>query len=181
VQPAAGDLDPRLEELLSRVRLVALDVDGVLTDGRIVHGPQGESQSFCAHDGFAISALLAAGICVAWISGRGSPATERRAAELGVSELALRAGRKDLALQEIQERLGIAPEATASMGDDLPDLALRRRSACFAAPANARPEVLERADLRTRARGGAGAVRELAEHILRAQERWQAIVDAHGG
>jgi 3-deoxy-D-manno-octulosonate 8-phosphate phosphatase (KDO 8-P phosphatase) len=93
----------------------------------------------------------------------------------------LRERDKAAALHGIQARLHIAPSATAAMGDDLPDLALRPRVALFAAPANAVAEVRARADLVTKARGGEGAVREFIELILRSQGRWQAVVDAYGG
>jgi 3-deoxy-D-manno-octulosonate 8-phosphate phosphatase (KDO 8-P phosphatase) len=166
---------------LARVRLLALDVDGVLTDGKIVYGeagPADERLAFDVQDGIALRWLQEAGIAVAWISGRGSPALMHRARELGILEVHLRAVSKRETLREMQVRLGIAPEETAAMGDDLPDLGLRSRSGFFAAPANARPEVRERADVVTGASGGRGAVRELCERLLRAQGRWQAIVDA---
>jgi 3-deoxy-D-manno-octulosonate 8-phosphate phosphatase (KDO 8-P phosphatase) len=176
-QPEPATTDARLED----TRLVALDVDGVLTDGRIVYGSYGpvdERQAFHVHDGIAIQWLLRAGITVAWISGRGCAATAHRARELGVLELHVEVASKGDALRAIQSRLGLSRRETVAMGDDLPDLALRAASGFFAAPANAALEVRERAQLVTHAGGGAGAVRELAEHILRAQGRWQALVEA---
>ena len=83
-------------------------------------------------------------------------------------------------LAQVQERLGVPPEATVSMGDDLPDLGLALRSAVFACPADARPEVREQADLVTTAAGGAGAVRELIEAILRSKELWEPTLDRYG-
>jgi len=121
-----------------------------------------------------------AGVVVAWISGRTSPAVDSRARELRVGEIHLAAVSKTEVLRGIQERLEIAPDETVAMGDDLPDLGLRARAGFFAAPRNARPEILERADLVTTAPGGRGAVRELCERILRAQGRWQGIVDGAG-
>ena len=88
---------------------------------------------------------------------------------------------KEEVLAQVQRDLGVSPEATLAMGDDLPDLALAARAAVFVAPADARPEVRARADLVTRARGGRGAVRELAEALLDARGRWQSIVDGAGG
>ena len=158
--------------VLAGVRLVALDVDGTLTDGRVIYAGEREAQVFHVHDGQGLASLARAEVQVAWISGRGCEATQRRAAELGVRELHLAAGSKERILLEIQERLAIPPEETAAMGDDVPDLGLRARCAFFAAPADARPEVRDVADLVTAARGGAGAVRELAEAILRAKNRW---------
>lgn len=166
---------------LAAIRLLALDVDGVLTDGRVIYTGEQETQEFHVADGLGLKLLMQSGVSVAWITGRGCDATLRRARELGVEELHVAAGPKDRVLAEIQARLGIPPEHTAAMGDDLPDLALRSRAAFFAAPANARPEVRERADLVTNTPGGAGAVREFAELMLRAQGRWTAILDALGG
>lgn len=166
---------------LAQIRLLVLDVDGVLTDGRIAYGeagPSDERPSFHVHDGIALRWLQEAGVEVAWISGRGSPAALHRARELGVREVHFRASSKRATLTEVQERLGIGTDATAGMGDDLPDLGLRARCGFFAAPADARREVRERADLVTESAGGRGAVRELAERILRAKGRWEAIVDA---
>jgi len=172
-------LSTEQSELLAGVRLVALDVDGVLTDGRLIYAEVGETMRFDARDGIAVRWLLQAGVQLAWITGRGSHATARRARELGVEELHTRITDKTAALADVQERLDIPVSATASMGDDLPDLALAARSALFAAPADARPEVREAADLVTRAGGGAGAVRELAEHILRAKGEWEALLSRY--
>jgi len=157
---------------LARARLLALDVDGTLTDGRVTYVGERELQSFDVRDGQGLVWLARAEVQVAWISGRGCEATRRRASELGVRELHLGAGPKEDVLLEIQERLRIAPEETVAMGDDLPDLGLRARAGFFAAPADARPEVLEAADLVVAARGGAGAVRELVEAMLRAKDLW---------
>jgi len=185
VADIGGELQARHARVLAGVRLLALDVDGTLTDGRVTYaeldGGVGELQAFHVQDGQALVWLQRAGVAVAWISGRGSAPTRRRAEELGVAELHLRAGPKDGVLAGIQARLGIAVEHTAAMGDDLPDLALQRRAAFFAAPADARPEVRSAADLVTSARGGRGAVRELAEAILAAQGRWPEIAGSGEG
>jgi 3-deoxy-D-manno-octulosonate 8-phosphate phosphatase (KDO 8-P phosphatase) len=165
---------------LATARLLALDVDGTLTDGRIVWAGATEVQAFHAHDGQALVWLARAGVTVAWISGRGSASTEQRAKELGIAELHLRMPDKEAALREIQARLRIAVAETVAMGDDLPDLALARAAGLFAAPANARPEVRAQARLVTAAGGGHGAVRELAEHLLRARGSWEALASAAG-
>jgi 3-deoxy-D-manno-octulosonate 8-phosphate phosphatase (KDO 8-P phosphatase) len=166
------------ERSLAGARLLALDVDGTLTDGQVVYGESGEIQRFSVHDGAALRWLLEAGVLVVWITGRGCAATERRAQELEITELVQKSGPKDAALADVQERLRVGPGATIAMGDDLPDLGLRARASFFAAPANARPEVRAVADLVTAARGGEGAVRELCELVLRAKGRWSAIVSA---
>jgi len=175
-----GALDARGRALLAGARLLALDVDGVLTDGTVTYFGDAEGQSFSVQDGQGLAWLVAAGVRLAWITGRDPVPARRRAEELGVAEYHARCRDKAGALREIQERLEIPVEATLAMGDDVLDLGLAARAAFFAAPANARPEVRARAHLVTRASGGAGAVRELAELVLRAKERWQAILDGFG-
>ena len=179
--PKRATPSPEALAVLARIRLLALDVDGVLTDGRVVYGDGIESQSFHVHDGNGIRLLIEDGLRVVWISGRGCAATERRAAELGVSALVTDSGPKDAVLARLQERFEVAPEETAAMGDDLPDLALRAHSRFFACPCDAREEVRAVANFVTHAAGGRGAVREFAEQLLRARERWDAIVRASGG
>lgn len=171
-------LEPSLVERLAAVRLVALDVDGVLTEGRVQYLGDEELQSFCVQDGQGIVLARRAGIEFTWITGRGCAATERRARELGIEELHVGVGPKYEVLASVQERLGIPRAETVSMGDDLPDLGLAARSGVFVAPANGRPEIREHADHVTAATGGRGAVRELVELLLTARGRWQAIVDA---
>ncbi len=171
--PAAG----ALERALAEARLVVLDVDGTLTDGRVAYLGVEELCSFHVHDGQGLVWLREAGVELAWITGRGSRAVERRARELGVRELHLRVGDKGRVLGELQERLDIPARHTVAMGDDLPDLALAVRAALFVAPANAHAEVRARAGLVTAAAGGAGAVRELCERLLAARGLWQAHLD----
>ncbi|MFT5291687.1 MAG: 3-deoxy-D-manno-octulosonate 8-phosphate phosphatase (KDO 8-P phosphatase) [Planctomycetota bacterium] len=173
-----------LDKRLRAVKLVALDVDGVLTDGRVIHGDwsQGggvELQAFDVTDGAALVWLRRAGLRVVWISGRGCEATKKRAEEVGVDELFVRAGPKDQVLKGIQEAHSVARAETLAMGDDLPDLRMLLRAGIFIAPANARPEVRAQADLITEARGGRGAVREVAERLLRARGEWDALVDSY--
>ena len=162
-------------EALSRVRLLALDVDGVLTDGRIRYLGEQELQVFHVHDGQALRWLIAAGVRVAWITGRGCEATEKRARELGVEELHMGTGDKKACLAEIQGRLGVSRQETASVGDDLPDLSLAEGSGLFIAPPNAAPEVAARADFLTGASGGQGCVREVVEALLRARGAWEEV------
>ena len=166
-----------LEAQLERTKLLVLDVDGVLTDGRVVYGSGEELQFFDVQDGQGLAWLRKVGITVAWITGRGCEATRRRAEELGVAELHMKSGPKDTVLREVQKRLGIAPDETVAMGDDLPDLGLARHAGVFAAPANARPQVKERADIVTEASGGRGAVREICERILVARNALAGFLD----
>lgn len=177
--PSADSPTSALLERLGRVRLLALDVDGVLTDGRVVYAGNLELQSFHVADGQALRWLDGAGIACAWITGRGCASTKRRAKELGC-ELHTQVRDKTAVLSEVQARLGIAPDETLAMGDDLPDLALAQVAGLFAAPSNAAREVRERADLVTTRAGGEGAVRELVEKILQAQGAWEAILARYG-
>lgn len=169
-----------VEKRLARARLLVLDVDGVLTDGRVTYAGETELQSFCVYDGASFRWLREAGMEIAWITGRGSDATRRRARELGVDELHMRARPKAGVLADVQARLGISPEETVAMGDDLHDLDLAAGAAVFACPANARAEVRVRAEIVTVASGGGGAVRELAETILRAKGLWTERVASFG-
>jgi|FLOH01.1.fsa_nt_gi 3-deoxy-D-manno-octulosonate 8-phosphate phosphatase (KDO 8-P phosphatase) len=173
-----------LEQRLANIKLLVLDVDGVLTDGRIYYDSRGdddgnaesttELQAFHAADGLGITLLRNAGVTVAWISGRGCAATKRRAKELGIEELHLHArGGKYPILTGIQERLGVTKEQTAAMGDDIVDLAMARGAGVLACPADARDELVRRADFVADRKGGRGAVRDFCEAILRAKDLWE--------
>jgi 3-deoxy-D-manno-octulosonate 8-phosphate phosphatase (KDO 8-P phosphatase) len=164
-------------DALARVRLVALDVDGVLTDGRVIYVGDVEAQLFDVQDGQGLAWLKRAGIALAWITGRGAACTEKRAAELGVDALHMRTRDKHATLRDVQARLGISAEETLAMGDDVADLGLARAAALFVAPANARPELKARASFVTAASGGRGAVREVCEALLRARGAWAALLD----
>jgi 3-deoxy-D-manno-octulosonate 8-phosphate phosphatase (KDO 8-P phosphatase) len=164
---------------LGACRLLVLDVDGVLTDGRVIYVGGEEAQAFDVRDGQGLVWLARAGVEVAWISGRGCAATEKRASELGVRALRLRVSDKGAALSRLQEERAIQPAETVAMGDDLADFALAARAALFAAPADAHELVREHASIVTAAKGGRGAVRELCEAILRAKDRWSEIVAEH--
>jgi 3-deoxy-D-manno-octulosonate 8-phosphate phosphatase (KDO 8-P phosphatase) len=173
----AADLVARL----SRVRLVALDVDGTLTDGGVqyveVDYAHSELMRFDVRDGQGLVWLRRElDVKVAWITGRGCKSTERRAKELGIDALEMNSGPKDEVLAKIQKRFGLEVDQTLAMGDDLPDLKLAARAAVFAAPSDARDHVRARADLITEECGGHGAVREVCEALLAAQGRWSALV-----
>ena len=158
------------------IRLLVLDVDGVLTDGTFVlHGESGESKAFHSADGLGLRLLMDAGIKVAFLTGRESDAVERRGRELGVD--AVVSGRRDKreALDELCRRLGVEVAETAYMGDDLVDLPAMRAAGYAAAPADARPEALEASDYIAPCRGGRGAVRDLCEHILREAGLWEQV------
>ena len=136
-----------------------------------------ELQAFSVKDGYALARLQPAGIAHVWITGRGCDATERRAKELGVTELLLEVRNKTEALAEVQARLGVSKAETLVMGDDIPDLEMRSGADVFAAPRDAAPEVLEHADLISAFAGGEGAAREVCELILSAQGAWPGSED----
>jgi 3-deoxy-D-manno-octulosonate 8-phosphate phosphatase (KDO 8-P phosphatase) len=169
-----------------RVRLLVLDVDGVLTDGRMILSERGdELKAFHTHDGLGINLARRSGILVALVTGEKSPIAQARGAKLGLEDIVLGARRKGEVLAELMAKHGVSPEQTAFMGDDLLDLPALERAGLAVAPANAVPEVRAIAHVVTRAAGGAGAVRECVELILRAQGRWReavrAFVSEHGG
>ena len=154
----------------SQVSLVVLDVDGVLTDGRLWYGPDGESlKVFDVRDGHGIKNLISAGIGVAVISGRRSGAVTARMRELGVSDVAQGVKDKARALAELLKRNAIEAKRVACLVDDTPDLELMAAVGLPAAVADAHPEVLAAAQHVTRARGGRGAVREFCDWLVAAR------------
>jgi 3-deoxy-D-manno-octulosonate 8-phosphate phosphatase (KDO 8-P phosphatase) len=160
-----------------RVRLLGLDVDGVLTDNGVFIGPVAgqrvELKRFDIQDGLGLILLRSAGLPVVWLSGRSSEATALRAAELRVEELLQVPGpRKAAALADLLKRRGIEWEEVAFVGDDLADLPVLRKVGLPIAVANAVPEVKAVAAHVTTASGGHGAVREVVEALLRARGDW---------
>ena len=154
----------------SGVRLLVLDVDGVLTDGRLWFGPDGElMKAFHVRDGVGIKAVLGAGIEVAIISGRQSAAVQRRAAELGIRHVRLGFENKAQALRELLAELGISADATACVVDDTPDLPLMALVALPIAVADAHSDVIAAARAVTTLPGGAGAVREVCDMLIDAR------------
>jgi len=168
-------LPAEIRKQLEPVRLLILDVDGVLTDGRLFIAAEGELvKSFHVHDGLGIRLLLDAGIKIGIITGRRSVLLEARCRELGLdADLIVQASKdKGKDLDAMQLSLGIDDSQTAAMGDDLPDLPILRRAVLSACPADAAPEVIAACDIVCRADGGRGAVREIAELLLKGQHRW---------
>lgn len=155
------------------IRLLVLDVDGVLTDGRLYFGENGnELKTFDTQDGHGIKMLQQAGIPCAIITGRNTQLVARRAKNLGIAHLLQ--GREDklVALRELIATLGISLDAVAYVGDDWPDLPAIMSAGFGVAVANAHPELRQRADYTTQFAGGRGAVREVCDLILRAQDRY---------
>ena len=150
------------------IQAIFFDVDGVLTDGRLYIDERGrELKVFDTKDGHGIKMAIAAGLKVAWISGRTSGATVLRARELGVRAVKQGVKEKGAAVRDYLSRWKLEPSEAAACGDDLPDLELFEACGFSACPADAVPGVRERADLVLKNPGGRGAVREFVEEILR--------------
>ncbi|MBU6469219.1 MAG: 3-deoxy-manno-octulosonate-8-phosphatase KdsC [Gammaproteobacteria bacterium] len=161
---------PALEERAARVQLAVFDVDGVFTDGRLYYGARGEQlKAFHVRDGHGIRLLLHHGMRVAVISGRRSPAVAQRMRELGIRHLFQGRDDKLAVLQKLLQRLELAWNQVACVGDDLVDLPLFEVAGLAVAVADAQPEVRARAHHVTRARGGEGAVREVCDLLLAAR------------
>jgi 3-deoxy-D-manno-octulosonate 8-phosphate phosphatase (KDO 8-P phosphatase) len=164
----------------SRVKMVIFDVDGVLTDGRIVIDAYGvESKNFNVQDGTGIKYLLRAGVKVAFITGRRSTVVSIRAKELGVGEVHQQVKETLVAYRKILEKHVLNDEDVCYVGDDLTDIPVMRKVGFPVAVANARPEVRNEAAYVTQAEGGRGAARELAERILKDQGVWDAILSRY--
>jgi 3-deoxy-D-manno-octulosonate 8-phosphate phosphatase (KDO 8-P phosphatase) len=156
-----------------KVRLFFVDVDGVLTDGRITLNERGEEiTSFHVKDGLGLKMLMSEGVAVVIITGRTSGAVVHRARELGIADLYQGSGDKGALCRRILEEKGIHRDAACAMGDDLPDLAMFRETGVAIAVADAAEEVRRQADYVTRSAGGHGAVREACEWILKQQGEW---------
>lgn len=177
--------EPIAPELAQRIRLVVLDVDGVMTDGGIYlgatdAGERVELKRFDIQDGLGIRLVREAGIKVAIVTGRESHAVRLRAEELEVDEVHQDPSAAKLRIvQEMLERLGIGWEETAFVGDDLPDLAILRRVGLPAVVGNATSDARACAAWAARREGGRGAVREFAEALLTARGVWAERVEAY--
>lgn len=167
-------------EQLQSVCMIAMDVDGVLTNGEIVYGAEGEElKAFNILDGCGIAVAREAGLMTAFVTGRTSAAVERRASELGVTSLVAGCRDKGAAILDLAKKHGISPKEIAFIGDDLNDLLAFRRCACRIAVNNACDDLKAEADHVTALCGGSGAVREAIEWILKAQGKWADAVAAY--
>lgn len=163
-------IDNVLRERARGIRLLVLDVDGVLTDGRIYMGPDGESlKVFHVRDGAGVVAAVRAGIAVAIISGRDSVAVRRRAAELGIRHVRQGVEDKAIALAELQRELGVTAAETACVGDDTPDLPMLENAGLAVAVADAHGALGPVVHWVTTASGGRGAVREVCDLLINAR------------
>ena len=171
------DYPPEVWQRAQAIRLLILDVDGVLTDGGLYFDAQGEPlKVFHVRDGHGIKMAQMAGIEVALLSGRGSEAALHRATELGIDHFFQGLRDKLAAMKEIEAALQIRPQEVAVVGDELVDLPIMARGGLAVAVADAVPEVLAAAHWVTANPGGRGAVREVCDLLLKAQGKWEEIV-----
>lgn len=171
-------LKPEAENILKRIRLLVLDVDGVLTDGYIIYHDDGrETKTFDVKDGFGLRLLKISGIEVCIATGRMSGALHHRCKNLGIELIFEGLRHKAAILDELIEKTGIPPEHMAFIGDDLLDLSLMNQVAMAVAVADAQKEVLQAAHAVTWSKGGRGAVREVCEAILKAQGKWGVLIE----
>ncbi len=150
----------------SGIKLLAVDVDGTLTDGKILYGPAGVTQAFSAKDGSGIMQLLEKGIQVAFVSFRDFNSTRRRAADLGVKLLCLGSTDKAASVRGLADHLEIPLSSVLFMGDDIKDIPAMKITGVSACPRDAAEEVRDLCSVVTESNGGEGAVREIAERIL---------------
>jgi len=165
-----------MDAKLAKIKLLLLDVDGVLTDGRIIYDSQGnELKAFDVKDGHGLKMIQRAGIQVGIITGRSSEVVRRRAAELGIDILYQGALRKLEPYREILDQYSLSDEQIAYVGDDIVDLPILRRVGFSATVADAIPDVLPLVDYVTARPGGRGAVREVCDLLLRAIGQWDEL------
>ena len=174
-------MTPDVPRMAAKIRLLLMDVDGVLTDAKLYLVPDGagnlvETKGFDAQDGIALQWMSWKGIVTGVISGRVSPATVERAKQCNIHYVYQGHIEKIPILEEIMADAGVTKEQVGYVGDDLTDVVVMRRVGLAIAPANARPEVKAQAHYITAAAGGKGAVREVVELIMNAQGTWDEIL-----
>jgi 3-deoxy-D-manno-octulosonate 8-phosphate phosphatase (KDO 8-P phosphatase) len=178
-KPSAAQGPADATERASRIKLMIFDVDGVFTDGSLFFTAEGDTmKSFNSLDGYGVKALASIGVQTAIITGRQSGIVTARVRELAITHLFQGVEDKTVALAELLQKTGIAASECGYMGDDWPDLRVMRLCGFAAAPANAHPEVIRRVHWVAEARGGHGAVREVCDAILRAQNRYDDLLAA---
>lgn len=167
-------------ERARRIKLLAMDVDGVLTDGRIILGNAGEElKAFNVHDGLGITLAHQAGLHTAIITGRESELVRRRGGELKIRDIYQKVADKAACIKMLLHKYRLSPAEVAFIGDDLNDVPLFLQVGLAAAVADATPEAKRHAHLVTQAGGGRGAVRELIVMILQAQGKWDTVVEKY--
>jgi 3-deoxy-D-manno-octulosonate 8-phosphate phosphatase (KDO 8-P phosphatase) len=173
-----SDISPDVLARAAKIKLLALDVDGTLTDGRLLYGEDGhEWKAFNVQDGHGLKRLMAHGVDVALISARVSHVVALRAEELGIDRVYQGQADKRACLADLLHGANLSAEQVAFAGDDLTDLRAMAAAGFAVAVANAHPWVIERAHWQTRLAGGCGAVRELCDLILLAQGKLDAEIE----
>lgn len=164
----------------AKIKMLVLDIDGVLTDGRVVLGPDGtEYKNFYVRDGLGIKLMGRMGIATAWISGRTSEVNRIRAKELDIKDVYEGIFHKGPALEKVLQDNGLKPEEAAFMGDDLIDLPAMRMAGLAFAPADAELAAKEAAHWVCQAKGGRGAVREACDLLLKSQGLWEQALQVY--
>ncbi|MGY8654851.1 MAG: KdsC family phosphatase [Verrucomicrobiia bacterium] len=172
----AARISKSLNAKLARVRLFLCDVDGVLTDGTVLIGKDAEHKRFHIRDGLGLRLLQQNGVKVGWVSHRPSPATTRRARELKIDFLHQKSVAKVGAIEKILNQAGVSWSEVCYVGDDLFDLGALRRAGVGVSVADGLTEARELADYVTKLPGGQGAIREIAEMILKAHGKWDGVI-----
>jgi 3-deoxy-D-manno-octulosonate 8-phosphate phosphatase (KDO 8-P phosphatase) len=171
------EIKDSLKERASRIKLLLLDVDGVLTDGRIIYDSKGrDSKFFDVHDGLGVYLLSKAGIKTVLITAKGSAAIKPRARDMRVAEVFSDVSPKSAMLGKLTKKYNVLADEVCFVGDDLVDLGLIKLVGFSVAVANASPEIKAAASYITVKYGGRGAVREVAELILKSQGKWEDII-----
>jgi len=175
-----GKKEKTLLKIAEGIKLLIIDVDGVLTDGGIIlDNEDNEFKSFHVRDGHGIKMLIRAGIIVAMITGRYSKVVERRAKELGITEVYQKCFDKRIAFRHLLEKYPFRPEEVAYVGDDIVDLPVLKMSGLSVAVADADEEAKKAAMMVTKNNGGRGAVREICDFLLKAKGLWEGILDEY--
>jgi 3-deoxy-D-manno-octulosonate 8-phosphate phosphatase (KDO 8-P phosphatase) len=173
-------MDERIAAKARKVKLVLLDVDGVLTDGRIIYDSRGHDMKFFdVHDGLGVYMLKKAGIKVVLITAKGSRCIKPRARDMRVDAVFADIFPKSNALPEILKRFRVTEEELCFVGDDLVDLSLMKRVGFAVAVFNAAPEIKQNASYISLRQGGRGAVREIAELIIKSQGKWDEVLKTY--
>lgn len=166
-----------MNEVLKNIRLLLVDVDGVMTDGRIIYDGNGlETKFFNVKDGHGIKMLQRHGVEIGIITGRTSVVVDIRARELGINIVYQGALRKLESYDDVKRKTGLSDSQIAYIGDDIIDVPVMRRVAFSAAPSDALPEVRELANYVTACAGGRGAVREVCDMIIKGRGEWEEVV-----
>ena len=174
------DIKQEVIERAKRIKLIMLDVDGVLTDGRVIFSSTGEElKCFNAQDGCAMVLARRAGIKIVFVTGRNSQIVERRAREHNVTEVFQNVSNKLEIFKRLLGKYQLQPDEVAFLGDDLVDIAVMKKSGLAVTVPDAVPEVKEISHYITKREGGAGAVREIVDLTIKSQDKWQEVTKSY--